>query len=337
MRRIFVWAGVVALGEIGAFGGTPARAADVAVARNGEDPCEEPVIDGYEPNVFGYTKQGDDEPFVDITISVKTQLFPNLICRNFQGRHRLYLTFTGRFGFYVGTRHSSPVIAKNFNPKLLWRMIPDTANTTLFSAYGRKAVSLYSSYIDFAYAHDSNGQSIDSLQEYEVQASQVGGARDALDFISRGWDYVQAAGQKTWFGGRLGSGALSLYPDVKFFLRHGLLQGVPEEFHSWEVDTHLRPRHAFDGLSAGLEYRPYAGLIGEDPRTVPWKSGLRFELKLTSGYDPLMRFDTVRGEVGFYVLELPLTVWAQDGYLDSLARYYKRTVSGGLELRFVEF
>jgi hypothetical protein len=160
-----------------------AQAMDVAVAKNDQDPCEEAVVEGYEPNTFGYTKQSDDVAFVDFTISIKAQLFRDLLCQRLRGKSRLYLTFTGRFGFYVRTRNSGPDIAKNYNPKLLWRVIPDPAATTPSTAY-----------------------------------------------------------------------------DV-----------------------------------------------------------------------------TGRGEVGFYVFGVPLTVWAQDGYMNSLARYYKKTKSGGIELRFAQF
>jgi hypothetical protein len=310
---------------------------DVAVARSDQDPCDEAIIEGYEPNTFGYTKERDDVAFVDFTISIKAQLFRDLLCEHFHGSNRLYLTFTGRFGFYVATRYSGPVIAKNYNPKLLWRLIPDTGATTPGTAYDVKPVREYSEYIDFAYAHDSNGQSIDTLEEYEVQASQVGNAAYALDYVSRGWDYVQVAGKETFSGARVGSGVLSVYPDLKFFLRHGFLQGVPEEYHSWEHDSALHPRHAFDGVSAALEYRPFAGRIDPGQKRAPWESGLRLAVKYTTGYDPVARYNTVRGELGFYVLGLPLAVWVQDGYMNSLARYYKKTTSGGIELRFAQF
>jgi hypothetical protein len=319
------------------FASHSAQAMDVAVAKSDQDPCEEAVIEGYEPNTFGYTKQSDDVAFVDFTISIKAQLFRDLLCQRLRGKSRLYLTFTGRFGFYVRTRNSGPVIAKNYNPKLLWRVIPDPAATTPSTAYDVKPISEYSTYIDLAYAHDSNGQSIDTLQEYGTQASQAGDPRYAIDYVSRGWDYVQVTGKKTFSGGPWGSGVLSVYPDFKFFLRHGFLQGVPEEYHSWEHDSALHPRHAFDGLSAAFEYRPFAHLIRQDQKRAPWQSGLRFELKYTTGYDPVARYNTVRGEVGFYVFGLPLTVWAQDGYMNSLARYYKKTKSGGIELRFAQF
>jgi len=222
------------------------------------------------------------------------------------------------------------VIAKNYNPKLVWRVIPDPTNDIV------PKLNEYAQYIEFAYAHDSNGQSIDSLQEFEVQASQQGGATDAMDFVSRGWDYLQVTGKKSFSQGRWGTAVLTVYPDLKFFLRHGLFEGAPEEYYSWEQDSALRPRHAFDGVGVAFEYRPFV-LTREDDSGLVRKSSLRMELKYTTGYDPLARYNTVRGEVGLEVKSLPTTLWAQDGYMNSLARYYKKTRSVGLELRFAEF
>jgi len=79
--------------------GQAAFAEDVAVQNDARDPCKERIIEGYEPNTFGYTKQANDEGFTDFTISIKSQLFRDWICRNSGGRSRLYFTFTGRFGF----------------------------------------------------------------------------------------------------------------------------------------------------------------------------------------------------------------------------------------------
>ena len=120
--------------------------------------------------------------------------------------------------------------------------------------------------------------------------------------------------------------------ETSYFLRHGLLQGVPEEYHAWEQDSTLRPRHAFDGVGLALEYRPFA----ESTRT-PFVRSMRFEIKYLAGYDPIARYNTVRGEFGLAPWGLPLAVWVQDGYMNSLARYYKKTSSAGIELRFVQF
>ena len=66
-------------------------------------------------------------------------------------------------------------------------------------------------------------------------------------------------------------------------------------------------------------------------------SSLRMELKYTTGYEPIARYNTVLGELGVNVFGLPVTIWAKDGYMNGLARYYKKTRSLGLELRFAEF
>jgi outer membrane phospholipase A len=309
-----------------------AFAVDVAPAR---ESCEEPILQAYEPTTLGYTWQANDEPFVDFTVSFKAPLFQKITCRHFGGNQHLYLGFTGHFAFYVATRRSGPVIGREYNPKLLWRWT-DPRQTTTSIAYGDRVVTEYGRYIDVAYAHSSNGQTIDSLEEYEIQSYQSKSSRDALDYVSRGWDYVQIAGKLTDLDVWRHGGDFSVYPDVKFFLRHGLLQGVPEEYNSWERDSALRPRHAFDGLAATFEYRPFAKRVRSRDAVTTWDS-LRLSLKYLTGYEPVARYNTIRAEFGISVLGLPVSVWAQDGYMNSLARYYTKTSAVGVELRFAEF
>ena len=319
------WIVVAALGVL-----SNANAMDVAVATGQPDePCKYPesIFQGYEPTTLGYTKQSDDEWFLNFTISFKAPLFRSLLCDHLGGRGHLYLTFTGSFAFYVATRHSGPVLGREYNPKLLWRFIPDPHDTRTASSFDRQAVLVYASYIDFAYAHSSNGQSIDTKQEFDIEANQLGSARDALDYVSRGWDYLQVVGKKTVSAAH--GRELVFYPDFKFFLRHGLLQGAPEEWHPWEVDTALRPRHAFDGVSAAVEYWPYKGQPAQS-----LQSSVRFQIRYTTGYDPIARYNTFRGEFGFSPWGLPLAMWAEDGYMYGLARYYKKTSAVGVELRF---
>jgi hypothetical protein len=74
------------------------------------------------------------------------------------------------------------------------------------------------------------------------------------------------------------------------------------------------------------EYRPNIG----------WVANPRFYLQYKTGYDPVARYNTVRGEIGFSLFELPVAIYAQDGYMNSLARYYKKARSFGVELRISE-
>jgi hypothetical protein len=67
-------------------------------------------VQPYEPITFGYTKDSDDVGYVDFTLSLKYRFVP---VRWTGPNDYLFLAFTGRFGFYIGTRPSSPVIGKS--------------------------------------------------------------------------------------------------------------------------------------------------------------------------------------------------------------------------------
>lgn len=307
-------------------------------------PTSVPLIEAYEPNVLGYTKQSDDVPFVDITVSLKYRLFRETLWQALNprkslaeltqdnDRQRLYLTFTGRFGFYVRTRHSDPVVAKNYNPKLLWRYIPDPHETKSSDTTTAKHSQEYTEYIDFAYAHDSDGQSIDTAASYGLARRTLEDPNFALDQVSRGWDYAQIEGKYTFDLNRDGTNKLSVYPGAKFFLRHGFLQGVPEEYHTFEGDPTAKPRHAYDGVMVAAEYRPLVA----DRNNSKWFSNPRLYIQYKTGYEPVARYNTIRGEFGFVLKELPIAIYVQDGYMDSLARYYKKARSFGVELRIAE-
>ncbi len=100
-------------------------------APSGSEPSKacsgEPLVQGYDPITLGYTWQSNDEPYVDFTLSFKAPLFRDLFCNASTEIGHLYLTFTGRFAFYVATRSSGPVIGREYNPKCsgdLWMKVP---------------------------------------------------------------------------------------------------------------------------------------------------------------------------------------------------------------------
>lgn len=77
----------------------------------------------YEPNIIGYTWDSDDVGFLDFSLSVRYQMFPKWITEGVNYLHEglgqdsaVYFSFSGRFGQYIGTRDSSPVVGKRFNP-----------------------------------------------------------------------------------------------------------------------------------------------------------------------------------------------------------------------------
>jgi hypothetical protein len=319
-------------------------------AKHPDDPA--PLIEAYEPNLLGYTWQDDDVGFIDATVSLKYHLFADHIrdwtcpgddnesalCSN---RWRAYLAFTGKFGFYYGTRDSDPVLAKAYVPKLLIRYTPDSARAG-GSFWRRQDRPVYEdwSYLDFAYAHESNGQSIDTAPAYDLERRMN---RDnpqfALDKVSRGWDYVQVAAKYSFFRTPPSDPTaepwqrLAAYVDIRYFLNDGLLQGHPEQYHSFEDDRDAKPREAVAGVLSAVEYEWRKDLLPFWPRIL---ENPRVQVQLETGYDPLFKYNTIRFEVGAKLMELPIALWYEDGYDSSLARYYKRTRAVGIGLRLAQ-
>ncbi|MDE2262744.1 MAG: hypothetical protein KGL45_09490 [Gammaproteobacteria bacterium] len=57
-------------------------------------------------------------------------------------------------------------------------------------------------------------------------------------------------------------------------------------------------------------------------------------LKYVTGYRHPFEFSTVRAELGFQMLSVPLALWVQRGYMSDLATYYVKATSVGIEVRF---
>lgn len=291
---------------------------------------DERVLQPYEPITGGYTFDSDDAPYVDVALSLKLRVLPI----KWTTPGRLYVTFSTRFGFYLGTRESSPVIGKSYNPKLLWRYLPNESDRRN-SSYGKPGVlDEFAQYFDIAYAHQSNGQSIHTPLQYqaaEQEAVLEGESADrANEYISRGWDYFEGVWKHSW--GR--EQRIASYLDLRYFLEDGFLQGRAEEYNSWENDPQGKPRRAVDGLGALVEFQwPFR--MDHDQMAVV--SNPSVWVKYQTGYDTPFRFNTVRLELGVQILELPFAVWVQKGYVSDLANYYRDVKSVGVELRFGSF
>lgn len=261
---------------------------------------------------------------MDFTLSLKYRL----ISMSWTGPNdSLFLAFTGRFGFYLGTRSSSPVIGKSYNPKLLWRHVLRRPAGWEGSPNGPRE---YVEYLDFAYAHESDGQSIDTPAQLRVAEQASGPPQFANEYISRGWDYLELVWKKAYGENMIWSS----YVDLRYFLADGLLQGRAEEYHSWEDDPQGKPRRAVDGLTGIVEYHDH---WASSPSSVPSLSHRFFALKYQTGYQSPFRYSTVRAEAGAEVYGLPLVLWAQTGYMSDLANYFRKVNSFGVELRITQF
>lgn len=276
-------------------------------------------LQSYEPTTLGITFDDNDVSFMDFKLSQKYPMFHDGEYHEgvpswHYGLPYLYFAFTGRFGQYIGTRHSSPVVAKRFNPKI----------------FGRYWLSEGRSYLDIGYAHESNGQSVTTLSAYnDLRDKFIAEGQDpdfANDAISRGWDYLEATLKK---GYRYKDSRIYAYLTLKYFLPHGLLQGGAEEYNSWEGRSDGKPRKSVDGVSLLLkssrDFR-FGPLIGD-----------KYALIYTTGYKDMFRYHTVRLEATLKIGDIPVMLWYSDGYNSDLADYYKRVGSYGIALELKNF
>jgi len=280
-----------------------------------------PELCGYEPTTIGWTKDSDDSGFMDFKVSVRYQLIPdwstkglNALHKGIGGNSALYFAFTGRFGQYIGTRDSSPVIGKRYNPKIFYRYWTDPDHVE---------------YVDFSLlAHESNGQSIDSPEEYQAAVKSSKRPEFANDELSRGWDYLEVIWKKNLKYVK-DQRALSTYVTLKYFLPYGPLQGRAEDYHAWENLPDGKQRSHVNGVAGMIKY------YEEGDGTII--SGIKIAALFETGYRELFRYNTFRLEVGTKLFQLPVMLWGQTGYGSDLAQYYKKVDSYGIAAEIGSF
>lgn len=278
-------------------------------------------MQSHEPIYIGYTWDEDDVGFMDFKLSLKYPIWHNAQPKKaaFGWLPYPYFDFSGRFGQYIGTRESSPVIAKRFNPELIGRywLLPDTDS------------HLPASSLDLLYGHESNGQSIGDNNSYQAMTQELALQGEDLkfadDYISRGWDYVGVLWSQNWAAES--DRHVTTFLKLHYFLDDGLMQGAAEEYKSWENDREGKKRRQVDGIS--LSYRRNIDLGHSLLR------GEKFFLQYVTGTENTFRFNTVRLEFSFVMGNLPLMLWASHGYNSDLADYYRELSSGGIAIEFL--
>ena len=272
-------------------------------------------LKSHEMNTIGITYDDNDVLFMDFKISLKYPLFhsgkPTPPAFGFLP-YRPYFAFTGRFGQYITTRDSSPVISKRFNPELFVR--------GWFSGDSKNE-----HFISLAYGHESNGQSIDTLDEYLGKRNSFKVSDEdsdfANDYISRGWDYIGFNWQRTkvkFSENNTFTGSVTL----RYSLENGLVQGKQEEYNSWENNPDGKPRKYVDGIRLKVGRKV---LFKND-----FFSSGRVAFSLTTGYSHFMKYTTYRVDWGVEIINMPLNIWFSSGYNSDLAEYYSKVTSFGI-------
>lgn len=266
----------------------------------------------YESNMLGYTWDDNDVGFMDFKLSLMYPLFHDGEYNEHSHDYYLpapYIAFTGRFGQYINSRKSSPVIGKRFNPKIFLRYWLGNEQD----------------YFDFGAAHESNGQRIDSAQAYQdLRNDFTANGEDpdfADDYISRGWDYWEIMVRKAFV---FNEHKFVTLLNLKRFLDGGGLQGSPEEYNSWEGGNNFIPRKSVDGITVGLQY--------STDFTIGQFSGKKIFLTGTTGYKDTFDYNSMRAEFTTQIFKIPLMFWGADGYQADLIDYYHRVKSYGVSL-----
>jgi hypothetical protein len=277
------------------------------------------MLSSDEPNRLGCTRDSYEKGcFIDFVISLRYPLFYEALQQGHKFDMLPFFSFTGRLGQYSGTvRHSSPVVTKQFNPKLFFRFYTSNTEGQVLGAADDKQ-----DYYDVGYAHESNGQYVDTLALFNSTAASVGGTDFAQDYISRGWDYL---GYKRHLHFQV-LGTNSMDVELRYFLPYGLLQKGSEEYFPWEAPREITRISQVDGIRIKVN------------RDLNWNWFKGANLFFTTGYRDFARWNTFRAELGFTPLSnlsgLPIVLWGQAGYNSSVTQYYRNAWSIGIAAEF---
>lgn len=274
-------------------------------------------LQDYEPNTAVVRNDQHDKNHLDFVLSQMYPLFHDG-CEGSTSKQahwllRPYFSFTGQFGFYAfNNRSSNPVIGKRYNPKL----------------FVRHWINDNGEYFDIGYAHESNGQSIDTQSSYLQKQAEIDALGDssefANDYLSRGWDYIDI--NYKFNMPIVGFHRLSYYLNLKFFLNNTYLQGEAEEFYPWETNNG-KERSEVDGISF---------MIKSSDITDQKSYGVKLALLHTTGYKNAFRYHTGKMEITYKMKNWPpFLLWVANGYNSNLTDYYRDVfgVGFGIELR----
>ena len=255
---------------------------------------------------------------MDFTVSLRYPLFYEALQRGTQVRHAAVL-------FFYRTDGSVQRLGASFLACRDQAVQPVCiSGSTHRSTVGEKlgTADRKQDYYDVGYAHESNGQYVDSAELFASTAASVGGPEIAEDYISRGWDYLNYK-RHLHFQAE-GTNAMDI--DLRYYLSYGLLQKGIEEYFPWEAPRPVTQISQVDGIRFKVT------------RDVDWSWFKGATLFYITGYREIARWNTFRAELGFTPLSdlmgVPIVVWGQTGYNVNVTQYYRIAWSVGVAASF---
>lgn len=178
--------------------------------RERSDLCDEKKsrLSAYQPNYAIFQSTDNDEGSIEAHYSFKYKITkPHCMplkffgessddsktigcLENYKNRWEVFLSFTGEFDFYMGSRHSGPVINRISNPALHYRKH--------FKDLSWNNLSI--EWLNIGLEHKSNGQVVESNElvtdrtssdfgKYKTQVEFEAGNHEYFDSISRSTNY----------------------------------------------------------------------------------------------------------------------------------------------------
>lgn len=150
--------------------------------------------------------------------------------------HEDSIQFDGLYDFYLGTRESSPVIPRQQNPGFGLSWYPDR-----WASSGTSGKACLPDKLTFGYYHESNGQRIETLTQYNS-------TKNADDYVSQGWDYVYVSASKQFLFCKRDL-MFSVYPAVRLFTGYEGGFTSPSEERDFRRPANDQPHiDQYDGL-----------------------------------------------------------------------------------------
>lgn len=161
----------------------------------GHDRPRESYFTSYLPNYFGVSHE-EGETHIEFMLSLK---YPNLRAKdNSRRRYEVFGAYTGLYDFYLQTRHSAPVVSRLQNVGLHYVLNFFARDRWTRNLFGLKGFDLV--HIDLTVSHESNGQNVESIEEYNIVRSNDDPdiAKNADDYVSMSTNYLGMTMKFRW-------------------------------------------------------------------------------------------------------------------------------------------